>query len=252
MAKQDGLIKLTGSIGDVSFYKSNEEYLARKKGGADKKTIETSPKFVLVRKNNTEFGMVSTLGRLIRQALRQSRDVIINPDVVNRLNKVLYKIREYDHENEWGSRTAGAGLKIEQGKKELKGFRFNAHCGISNVIHRALVFNKQNNQLQIGEIVPNDVITQLVGATQVVLKVVAINIDMGQRTSVAHTSNEVVLKLNEPQTDVTLTFMPLEPNPGNIHIYVMSLRYYQEINGETYLLNNVTHQVAEIFDVDVI
>ena len=33
MAKQKGIIKLKGTIGDITFYKTQDGYLAREKGG---------------------------------------------------------------------------------------------------------------------------------------------------------------------------------------------------------------------------
>ena len=41
MARQKGIIKLKGKIGDLSFYKTKDGYLAREKGGIDKKIRKT-------------------------------------------------------------------------------------------------------------------------------------------------------------------------------------------------------------------
>ena len=40
MAKQSGIIKLEGTIGDVTFYKSKDGLLARSKGGVDASRIQ--------------------------------------------------------------------------------------------------------------------------------------------------------------------------------------------------------------------
>ena len=45
MAKQKGIVKLSGTIGDVSFYKSQDGFLAREKGGIDKERIKNDPAF---------------------------------------------------------------------------------------------------------------------------------------------------------------------------------------------------------------
>lgn len=39
MARQTGIIKLKGTIGDISFYKSADGHLARYKGGVDANRI---------------------------------------------------------------------------------------------------------------------------------------------------------------------------------------------------------------------
>ncbi len=45
MARQIGIIKIKGSIGDLSFYESGGMQLVRKKTGATKKQIEADPRF---------------------------------------------------------------------------------------------------------------------------------------------------------------------------------------------------------------
>jgi hypothetical protein len=41
MARQDGVIKLTGQMGDISFYKSKDGHLVRQKGGIDGNGLRT-------------------------------------------------------------------------------------------------------------------------------------------------------------------------------------------------------------------
>ena len=45
MARQKGIIKLKGSIGDITFYKSKDGYLAREKGGINKERFLNDPNF---------------------------------------------------------------------------------------------------------------------------------------------------------------------------------------------------------------
>ncbi|WP_452231892.1 hypothetical protein [Lacinutrix sp. MEBiC02595] len=49
MARQTGIIKLKGTIGDISFYKSADGHLARYKGGVDKNFINLKVRTVLVK-----------------------------------------------------------------------------------------------------------------------------------------------------------------------------------------------------------
>jgi hypothetical protein len=45
MAKQTGIIKLKGTIGRISFYKTGDGHLAREKGGVDKSRIQNDTAF---------------------------------------------------------------------------------------------------------------------------------------------------------------------------------------------------------------
>jgi hypothetical protein len=40
MARQNGIIKLKGTIGDITFYKTKDGHLAREKGGIDAKELQ--------------------------------------------------------------------------------------------------------------------------------------------------------------------------------------------------------------------
>ena len=56
MARQNGIIKLKGTIGDISFYKTGDGHLAREKGGIDASRIANDPAFQRTRENGAEFG----------------------------------------------------------------------------------------------------------------------------------------------------------------------------------------------------
>ena len=45
MAQQKGIIKLDGTIGGITFYKSKDGYLAREKGGVSADKIANDPAF---------------------------------------------------------------------------------------------------------------------------------------------------------------------------------------------------------------
>ena len=53
MARQVGIIKLEGGIGDISFYKTKDGHLARTKGGVDGKRIANDPAFQRTRENGS-------------------------------------------------------------------------------------------------------------------------------------------------------------------------------------------------------
>ena len=70
MAKQKGIIKLEGTIGDMTFYKSQDGFLARGKGGVDATRIASDPNFQRTRENGSEFGAAGKAGKLLRTSLR--------------------------------------------------------------------------------------------------------------------------------------------------------------------------------------
>lgn len=70
MARQKGIIKLKGKIGDISFYKTQDGHLAREKGGVDGERIANDPAFVRTRENGAEFGSSANSGKTLRDSIR--------------------------------------------------------------------------------------------------------------------------------------------------------------------------------------
>ena len=129
MAKQTGIIKLKGTIGDISFYKSADGHLARSKGGVDKNRIANDPAFQRTRENDSEFGRAGKGGKVIRNAIRALLQNAKDKRVVSRLTKILVAVTKTDPVNERGLRT------IEDGDMNtLQGFEFNANGKLGSTL----------------------------------------------------------------------------------------------------------------------
>jgi hypothetical protein len=84
MAKQAGPIYPTGTIDDITFYKMEGEYLARKKSSLDRKQFRTDPRFARSRKSAAAFGEASKLASDIYWQLPKSQR---GKGVVNQLTR---------------------------------------------------------------------------------------------------------------------------------------------------------------------
>ena len=65
MARQRSIIKLDGTIGGITFYKSKDGYLAREKGGISAERIANDPAFERTRENGSEFGRAGKAGKVL-------------------------------------------------------------------------------------------------------------------------------------------------------------------------------------------
>lgn len=70
MAWQKGIIKWKGSIGDITFYKTQDSNLSREKEGVDGNRIASDPSFQRTRENGAEFGHAGKAGKLLRSSIR--------------------------------------------------------------------------------------------------------------------------------------------------------------------------------------
>src|SRR5690606_15846850 len=134
MAKQTGIIKLKGTIGGISFYKTTDGHLAREKGGVDAKRIANDPAFQRTRENGSEFGAAGKGGKLIRNAIRILLQNAKDKRLVSRLTKDLLAIIKTDGINERGLRTLTDGnLNL------LLGFDFNINGKLGTTLYTPYV-----------------------------------------------------------------------------------------------------------------
>ena len=118
MARQKGIIKLLGTVGDITFYKAKEGFLAREKGGVDKDRIMNDPGFQRTRENGAEFGRAGASGKMLRTAFRAVLLNSADSRMVGRLTKEMVKVVKADSVNERGSRNVLIVVDdIEKSKK---------------------------------------------------------------------------------------------------------------------------------------
>ncbi|GAA4306098.1 hypothetical protein GCM10023163_31100 [Aestuariibaculum suncheonense] len=142
MAKQTGIIKLKGALGDLSFYKTSDGHLARIKSGVDANKIATDPAFQRTRENGMEFGRAGKGGKVIRHAIRVLLQHARDKRVVSRLAKTLLAIIKTDPINGRGDRTITAG-----NMHLLNKFEFN-----SNVQKPAILSHPQRIKVSIARL----------------------------------------------------------------------------------------------------
>lgn len=100
MARQKGIIKLDGTIGGITFYKSTQDgYLAREKGGVSAEKIATDPAFQRTRENGEEFGRAGKAGKLLRNAIRAMLQNSSDSRMVSRLTQKMVEVVQADATN---------------------------------------------------------------------------------------------------------------------------------------------------------
>ncbi|MFW0714249.1 hypothetical protein [Pedobacter sp. N23S346] len=137
MARQEGIIKLNGRIGDLTFYKTRDGYLAREKGGISASRIAGDPKFERTRENMAEFGRATKAGKFMRIAFKTLTSQLADSRISNRLMKEMLKVIQADSVNERGLR-----MVLDAETELLTGFEFNIKAPIGttiNVPYEALI-----------------------------------------------------------------------------------------------------------------
>jgi len=96
MAEQKGIIPLRGTIGNITFYKSKDGFMAREKGSLDANRIATDPAFQRTRENGAEFGRAGKAGKYLRTALRSLLQNVSDSRMIARLVKEMMRVIKAD------------------------------------------------------------------------------------------------------------------------------------------------------------
>ncbi len=251
MARQKGIIKLEGRIGDLSFYKNGGEYMARSKGGVDGDRIKKDPAFVRTRENGAEFGSAGKAGKVLRNALKVPISKSADKQVAGRLGAELLKVIQADTTNLRGERTVTAGdLSL------LQGFEFNKAVGLESVVTMpyTVVFTRSSGDavVNIPAFVPKNEIAQVEGATHFRLVAGLAAVDFANQSyevDVAESADLVYDANTQPSAPILLTISADSPHPV---FMVFGVEYYQSVNGQMYPLNNKASNPLALVLVDVV
>jgi hypothetical protein len=121
MAQQiSPIVKLKGKIDDLSFYKSQDGFMARTKGGVSAERLRTDPKFDQTRRAQSEFAAGGKAGKLFRQGWNNELAKASDNRVASRVTRTMVSVLKTDTVSDFGfRRVEGGNLKL------LEGFEFN-------------------------------------------------------------------------------------------------------------------------------
>ncbi|MBY0487809.1 MAG: hypothetical protein K2P85_11575 [Flavobacteriaceae bacterium] len=244
MAKQEGLIRLRGTIDGVNFYFRKGKPTARKAGGGfNAAAIKNSATMVRVRENNTEFGHCSQVKKAFSAVLlfhfANRKDVTLH----SRLMQLFIAIKACDLISERGKRTVNLGLQTAAGQHLLTSFAFTA----MSFPDLPLVFSSTTLELTL----PSFSFKEFrfpVGATHLELFFGVAHLNLDTKTATLSKSGAVLLAKGAVVDSFTL--MPnVLPNAGGFRLPVLFYSYVQELNGVVYPLHDSKSFGLRVLDV---
>lgn len=122
MAKNEGVISFTGTVGNITALKRNGVVYIQKKGGVTKERIETDPKFVRTRENMNEFKGVTTISKAFVSGLGGLKRILSDNRLYNRVVKAMKAVQTDDTSGRRGER---AILVSTYGSDDLLGFELH-------------------------------------------------------------------------------------------------------------------------------
>jgi hypothetical protein len=248
MAKQNGIIKLKGTIGDITFYKTKDGHLAREKGGVDANRIANDPAFQRTRENGSEFGRAGKAGKMLRVALRQ---VLINSSdgrMVSRLTQAMTKVIQADATNPRGLRNV-----IDGEAELLTGFEFNIGGKLGTTLFapfEATIDRVSGNiGLTLAPFVPATMIAAPAGTSHFKIISAGAAIDFEAEKFEVTTSETGVLPWDSTITAPITQDNSVSANSTNPLFLALGVEFYQEVNGQMYPLKNGAYNPLSLVQV---
>jgi hypothetical protein len=247
MARQSGLIKIKGTLDNVSFYKTKDGDLARMKTSVDGKRIANDPAFERTRENNAEFGNSAAAGKLMRDAVRPMSLNASDGRVVSRMTQVMTKVKNMDLTSIRGKRNVGEGIIDPAAILLLKGFEFNKQALLSAILFKPATVDLGTGEITISNLVPQMDVVWPQGATHIQLTSGFTSVDFVTGDKDLQMSNPVNLPIDATSTTVVLT--PLSaPSVAGTNLYLLKIEFFQEVNGNQYTLKNGAYNALRVIE----
>jgi len=249
MAKQLGITKLGGTIGDITFYKSKDGMMARQKLSVSSNRL-SDPAFARVKENTLEFGRAGKAGKVLRAAFSKLLSKSADGRVTSRLVQAIMKVQKTDTTSMRGERNMGNG-----DASLLKGFNFNVKSPLSTVLSEqyTTAINRVTGvvSVSIPAYIPQDAISAPEGTTHIKLISAASVIDfLNENYQSVYASSAAIVYGTQQEALLTLTHN-LPANSTDPLFLVLGVEFYQNFNGTLYQLKTGSFNALSIIAVDV-
>ena len=247
MAKLKGILKIEGTLDELTFYKTQDGHLVKTKGGVSADRIANDPNFQRTRENGSEFESSATAGKVLRNAVRNLMMNAADNRVTSRLTQIMTQIKNYDVASVRGERTVADGIADPAALALLKDFDFNDKALLSGVMFAPFTVVPLTGVINIPAVVPINDISYPSGATHISMKGAFANVDFTNEISAIEYSPVTNLPIDGTNTPVTLTPAGVPAGTGT-KFYLLLIEFFQEVNGIQYSLKNGSYNVLNIVD----
>ena len=249
MAKQSGILKLRGTVDDITFKNTKHGYIMGAKSRLDANAIRTRPSFLLTRQSNAEFGRAAKGGALLRQAFSDQLQKSKDGNVVIRMMKLLLQVIKGDTTSSRGKRNIPSGnLAL------LSGFNFNANALFpevftapeSDTVDRVA----GTVTVSIPSFIPLNKIKAPASATHFKLVTAAGEIDFDNQVDNVDSIETATLPLDASPTVAINNVLSLTAGTTLPIVVIVGVLFYELVNGDYWEMGNHAYNTMSIVDVN--
>lgn len=240
MAKNTGVIQLQGNVGNLNFTKGGQ--VRQKPASRPATAIRTL-------ENNSEFSTQTKASSLIGEAFRASIKTAKSGNWHNRLSQITREVMKLDLTNVRGQRGV-----IDDETSLYEGYDFNENATLGSVMYAEVeVTVDRATGVCVAKVLdhtPAVAIAAPEGATHLKYVACATEIDFENET----VNNQTIKSAALPLNNVALLDIPLSVDLGtNVAKPILvgfGIEFYQQVNGQMYLLQNGQYNPFKIVKVD--
>lgn len=249
MAKQSSFITLEGTMGGITFVRTQDGYQARVKTSLNASRIASDPTFIRTRENASEFGRAGKAVKVFRTAVRTLLKNAKDRRSSSRLVKEMMKVIHADTTSVRGKRNV-----IDGEAELLQGFEFNVNAQMSSVLFASYQSSIDRVTGQLEVTVPSFIpINDLVapeGSTHFKLVSAGAEIDFEAETNVESNTASPVIPLDAVATaPITLT-NSVTANSSHPLFLLFGIQFFQQTNGINYPLKNGAYNALSLVKVN--
>ena len=238
MARQIGILKVQGTLDDITFYESEDGHLVKTKSAISADRIANDPAFQRTRENGDEFGKAGKAGRLIRSSLKALLQNASDTKLPSRLVQALMEVIKADLTSTRGQRNV-----IDGEAELLTGFDFNINGPLKSSLYadyKGSTIDRVTGKLTviIPAFVPLNMISAPTGTTHFKLVSAGIEIDFEKETYVVDTQETAVMPWDRTPTAVINMVNQVTAASTHPLFLALGIAYYQEVNGVQYELKS--------------
>lgn len=248
MPRQRGLIKIEGTLGDVTFFKTQDGYMVKEKSAVTASRIATDPNFQRTRENNAEFGRAGKATKLIRKAFSTVVGSGKDRRMSSRLMREVVKVVKADATNLRGQRRV-----LDAETELLKGFDFNINASLHDSL--GAEFSTQITrttgvlEVNVPSFIPADTIVPPIEATHFKLVMAGAEINFENEVYNLKSMTSATLPIDKTPTALITLSTTLTPNSTDPLFLLFGIQFIQEMNSEYYPLKNGVYNAMYMADV---
>lgn len=252
MAKQKGIVKIKGTLDDLTFMKTKDGYLVKEKQeGITRDMINNNPDYIRIKENVSEFTRAGKATKQLRNAVEDVIKKSKDRRLTSRLTKVMMQVVKADSINVRGARKVTDGVL-----GFLKHFDFNANAPLQSTLKTKYNYqiDRVTGQMTVDVLPfkPLGKVLQPTGSTHFRIVSAALEIDFDSDFVVLGSSESVDIPISNTTTALISLQNAVTANSVYPLFLLLGIQFYQVVNGDAYPLTSKEFNALAILAVETV